>query len=107
MPDRIAAVGSFHGGNDLVTDKPDSPHLLIPQMQAEVLTCVADNDDQRAPADKETLRKAFADAKKPAKVEVYTGAAHGWCVKGSAVYKEDAAEKAWAELTALYKRTLA
>ncbi len=105
VPGRIGAAATFHGGG-LVSDKPDSPHLLIPQMKAEVLTLVADNDDKRSPNDKETLRKAFADARRPAKVEVYEGAAHGWTVKGSAVYKEDAAEKAWAELTALYKRTL-
>ena len=37
---------------------------------------------------------------------VYAGAAHGWTVKGSQVYDEPAAEKAWAELLALYKRTL-
>lgn len=105
VPGRVGAAATFHGGG-LVSDKPDSPHLLIPQMKAEVLTLVADNDDKRSPNDKETLRKAFADAHRPAKVEVYEGAAHGWTVKGSAVYKEDAAEKAWAELTALYKRAL-
>ena len=38
---------------------------------------------------------------------VYAGAAHGWCVKGSQVYKEDAAERAWAELQKLYKSSLA
>jgi carboxymethylenebutenolidase len=40
-------------------------------------------------------------------VEVYTGANHGWTVRGSDVYNEPAAEKAWAELLALYKRSLA
>lgn len=105
-PGRIGAAATFHGGG-LVTSKPDSPHLLIPQMKAEVLSCVADNDDKASPTDKETLRKAFADAHRPAKVEVYEGANHGWCVKGSAVYNEAAAEKAWAELSALYKRALA
>ena len=47
--DRIGAAATFHGGG-LVTDKPDSPHLLVPQMKAEVLCCVADNDDKRDPA---------------------------------------------------------
>jgi len=43
----------------------------------------------------------------PAKVEVYPGCAHGWTVKGSQVYNEPGAEKAWAELLGLYKRRLA
>ena len=33
VPDRIGAGASFHGGG-LVTDKPDSPHLLAPQIHA-------------------------------------------------------------------------
>ena len=105
-PGRIAAVASFHGGG-LVTDQPTSPHLLIPKTRAAFLVAVADNDDQQDPAVKDKLKVAFADAKRPATVEVYTGAAHGWTVKGSQVYNEPAAEKAWAELLALYKKALA
>jgi len=66
---------------------------------------VARNDDARAPNDKEVLKKAFADAGKKATVEVYP-ADHGWCVPGSQVYDQVAAEKAWAELSAMYKRAL-
>ncbi|WP_426011730.1 dienelactone hydrolase family protein [Caulobacter sp. DWR2-3-1b2] len=105
-PGRIAAVASFHGGG-LVTDQPTSPHLLIPKTHAEFLIAVADNDDKSDPTVKDKLKAAFDTAKRPAKVEVYTGAAHGWTVKGSQVYDEAAAEKAWAELLVLYKRALA
>lgn len=105
VPGRIGAAATFHGGG-LATAKPDSPHLLIPRMKAQVYCAVADNDDKREPAAKETLKTAFAAARLPAKVEVYEGANHGWCVKGSAVYNEPAAERAWAELTSLYKRAL-
>ncbi|HVI31219.1 dienelactone hydrolase family protein [Phenylobacterium sp.] len=104
VPGRIGAVGSFHGGG-LVTDQPSSPHLLIPKTNAEYLVAVAKNDDARAPNDKEVLKKAFADAGKKATVEVYP-ADHGWCVPGSQVYDQAAAEKAWAELSAMYKRAL-
>jgi len=67
---------------------------------------VADNDDKADPTAKEKVKTALDAAKRPNKVEVYEGAAHGWTVKGSAVYNEPAAEKAWAELLALYKRNL-
>ena len=106
VPSRVAAGASFHGGG-LLTADPSSPHLLIPKMKSELLIAVADNDDKAAPDVKDKLRVAFDAAKVPAKIEVYTGAAHGWCVKGSAVYNEPAAEKAWTELLALYKRRLA
>jgi len=103
--DRIGAAATFHGGG-LVTDKPESPHLLIPKMKAEVLCCVADNDDQRDPAAKDKLKEAFAAAHLKATVEVYEGCNHGWTVRGSQVYNEAGAERAWSELTALYKRDL-
>jgi carboxymethylenebutenolidase len=106
VPARIGAAATFHGGG-LVTDKPDSPHLSIPKMKAEVYCAVADNDDKRDPAAKDKLKEAFAAANLTAKVEVYTGANHGWTVKGSTPYDEAAAERAWTELTALYQRRLA
>jgi carboxymethylenebutenolidase len=104
--DRIGAAATFHGGG-LVTDKPDSPALLIPKMKAEVLCCVADNDDKRDPTAKDTLKQDFAAAHLKATIEVFTGCDHGWTVRGSQVYNEAGAERAWAELTALYKRNLA
>ncbi len=76
VPGRIGAAATFHGGG-LVSDKPDSPHLMIPKMKAEVLCCVADNDDKRDPTAKDTLKKAFADAQLKATVEVFEGCNHG------------------------------
>ncbi|THD60315.1 dienelactone hydrolase family protein [Phenylobacterium sp.] len=105
LPDRIAGAVTCHGGG-LVTQTPASPHLLIPKMKAEVYSAVAANDDQRAPTDKDTLKAAFASAGKVARVEVYDGCNHGWCVKGSAVYNEAGAERAWTELSALYRKKL-
>jgi carboxymethylenebutenolidase len=105
VPNRIGAVGSFHGGG-LVTPQPNSPHLLIAKTNAAYLVAVAKNDDARAPNDKEVLKKTFAETKRPATVEVYAGD-HGWCVRGSQVYNEAEAERAWAELTKLYKQHLA
>jgi carboxymethylenebutenolidase len=105
FPDRIAAAGSFHGGG-LVTDQPSSPHLLVPKMKAKYLICIADNDDQKQPEAKDVLKAAFAAAKNPADIEVYTGANHGWCVPGGQAYNEAQAEKAWAKLLALFKSTL-
>lgn len=103
--DRIGALATFHGGG-LVTDKPESPHLLIPKMHAAALCCVADNDDKKDPEAKVKLKEAFAAAHLKATVEVYEGCNHGWTVRGSQVYNEAGAEKAWAALTALYKENL-
>jgi carboxymethylenebutenolidase len=103
---RIAAVGSFHGGNGLVTKNPDSPHLLIPKTNAAFLVCQAQNDDAQQPTVKDDLKAAFTAAGKTATVEVYQ-ANHGWCVPGGAVYNQAEAERAWTALGALYRTNLA
>lgn len=105
LPGRIGAGASFHGGG-LATDAEDSPHLLIPQMTAEYLIAIAENDDERDPEAKETLREAFAEADLPAEIEVYEGTQHGWCPPDSAVYNEVKADKAWARKLALFERAL-
>jgi carboxymethylenebutenolidase len=105
FPNRVGAGGSFHGGG-LVTDKPDSPHLLIPKIKAHYLFAIAQNDDEKQPEAKEVLKDAFAKAKLPAEIEVYA-AQHGWCPPDSAVYNEALAEKAWGRLLELFKTSLA
>ena len=106
FPNRVGAGGTFHGGG-LVTDKPDSPHLLIPQMKAHFLIAIAENDDQKQPDAKNVLRDSFAKANLPAEIEVYAGAQHGWCPPDSAVYNHDQAEKAWSRLLVLFSSSLA
>ncbi len=106
VPDRVGAVGSFHGGG-LVTDSPNSPHLQAAKSKAQFLIAIAANDDARSPKDKDVLKETFASAKLAAEIEVYTGAAHGWCPPDSGVYNEQQAEKAWGRLLALYGKALA
>jgi carboxymethylenebutenolidase len=106
VPNRVGAGATFHGGG-LATDKPDSPHLLIPTMKASFLIAIAANDDEKEPKAKETLRASFDAAKLPAEIEVYTGAMHGWCPPDGAVYNKEAAEKAWSRQLALFEKALA
>jgi carboxymethylenebutenolidase len=105
IPDRIGAGASFHGGG-LVTDAPDSPHLLIPQMKAQFLIAIAENDDEKEPETKNTLREAFDKAGLPAEIEVYEGAGHGWCPPDSPVYNEAQAERAWSRMLVLFEKAL-
>jgi len=106
MPGRVGAGGTFHGGG-LVTDKPDSPHLLIPKMKAHFLIAIAENDDTKEPDTKNVLGAAFSKAKLPAEIEVYKGSMHGWCPPDSRVYDQALAEKAWGRLLELFKTSLA
>jgi carboxymethylenebutenolidase len=111
VPARVGAGGSFHGGG-VVTDKPDSPHLLAPKIKARMYFGIASNDDQRQPDQKDKLKEAFSAAKVPAEIEVYP-AKHGWCIadmpndNSGPIYSKPDAERAWGKLVALYKVALA
>lgn len=100
VPDRVKAAASFHGGG-LVGDADTAPIKLLGQTQANYLIAIARDDDSRAPAEKDALREAAAAAGRPAEIEVYAGN-HGWTVPDSPVYEDDAAERAWTRLLALY-----
>jgi len=108
LPDRIGAGASFHAGG-LVTDAPDSPHLLAPKIKARMYFAIASNDDAKQPDAKDKLKAAFASAKVPAEIEVYAEALHGWCVpdmpahNGTPIYDQAAAGRAWRKLLALYQ----
>jgi carboxymethylenebutenolidase len=112
VPDRVGAAGSFHGGG-LVTDKPDSPHLLAPKIKARMYFGIASNDDKQQPDAKDKLKESFAAAKVPAEIQVYSESLHGWCVpdmpvqNGMPIYNKPDAERAWAKLLALYKANIA
>jgi carboxymethylenebutenolidase len=109
VPDRIGAVGSFHGGN-IATAQPNSPHLLAPKIKARLYFGIAANDDMRQPDMKDKLKAAFPAS---AEIEVYPGSQHGWCVpdmptqNGMPIYNKPDAERAWAKLVALYAAALA
>jgi carboxymethylenebutenolidase len=111
VPDRIGAGASFHGGG-LVTDRPNSPHLLAPKIKGRMYFGIAANDDMQQPDAKTKLREAFDAAKVPAEIEVYSMAQHGWCVPdmpagaNGPIYNKVDAERAWAKLAALYKAAL-
>ena len=111
VPNRVGAGASFHGGG-LVTDRPNSPHLLAPKIKARMYFGIATNDDMQQPDAKTKLKEAFDAAKVPAEIEVYSMAQHGWCVPdmpagaNGPIYNKADAERAWAKLEALYKAAL-
>ena len=105
VPNRVGAACSFHGGNGLVTKMDDSPHLLIGKTNARFLFATAQNDDKMDPTIKGSLSETLYKDGKPGLVDVYK-ANHGWCVPDGAAYNMAEAERAWATLSDIYKRSL-
>lgn len=104
-PEVIAACGAFHGGG-LATEDPDSPHLGLPAARAEFVFGHADHDRSMDPAAVARLGESLNAAGLTATNEVYDGAAHGYTMSDTQAYDEAATERHFAELRALFHRTL-
>jgi carboxymethylenebutenolidase len=100
QPDRVGAAGSFHGGG-LVTDDPNSPHLLADKMNATVYVAGAENDASFTTAHAETLDKALTAAGVEHMVEFYP-AGHGFAVPDNLPYDKAADDRHWAALEKLF-----
>lgn len=104
-PERVAAAAGFHGGR-LVTDDADSPHLLAGKVTAELYFAHADNDNSMTADDARALEEALTEAGVTHRTEIYEGAYHGYTQADTSAYNEEAAERHWTELLALFGRTL-
>ncbi len=107
VPDRIGAGASFHGGG-LVDQGARQPAPA--RADDEGALPVRGRGERRstgARSQERAARDVSRRPKLPAEIEVYTGAAHGWCPPDSAVYNEKQAERAWARLLVLFKTALA
>lgn len=101
-PDVVAAAASFHGGM-LVTDAPDSPHRLLPQIKARLYFGHAVQDQSMTAQQIETLEAALHDWHGAFQSETYEGALHGWTVPGRDVYNELQSERAFEREVELFE----
>lgn len=104
-PERVAAAAAFHPAR-LVTDGPDSPHLLVDRLQAEVYVASADQDKGMPPEQQQRLAAALTEAGVRHTCEQYDGAAHGFTMADTEVYDEAATDRHWHALLGLLARNL-
>jgi carboxymethylenebutenolidase len=105
-PERVRAAAAFHPGG-LVTEAPDSPHLLAGQLRAALYLGVADDDAALNPTHQAALASALGAAHVDYCLELYRGKRHGFAVPDSAnAYDEEAAERHWRRLTAFFAEQL-
>ncbi|MDL9935200.1 dienelactone hydrolase family protein [Gordonia sp. ABSL1-1] len=104
-PDAVAAVGVFHAGG-LVTDDPGSPHLHLSPITAFVLAIHADQDASLPAVAVARFEHALTTSGVTHHATVYPGAAHGYTMADTASFHYEASEHHFAELDALFDRTL-
>jgi carboxymethylenebutenolidase len=105
FPHRIAAAASLYGVG-IITDKEDSPHLLLDKSKGELYYAFAETD-QSVPAHiPGELKKALDKADVRHELKVFPGTHHGFCFPERAVYDTLAAEETWSKIFAMWDRCL-
>ena len=105
FPSRIAAAASLYGIG-IVTDKPDSPHLIIDRAKAELYFAFAEHDPG-VPAQAITdLQATLARTELRHTVKIVPHTHHGYQFPARPDYNPEASEQTWNELFALWDRTL-
>ena len=104
-PDRIGCFASYYGTR-LITDKPDSPHLMLADITAEGYYAFAEHDtyvplDQVAKFD-----QLLASAPFPSRSETEPGAHHGYAFTDRGNLNVAAREKHFERMLAMYRRHL-
>ncbi len=104
-PDRIAASASIYG-TFLVTDKPDSPHVMARKAKAELYFACAEID-QWAPMEMvEALDASLKADGIESEVEHYPAVHHGFAFPQRPAYDKTSAERHWERVLALFRRNL-
>jgi carboxymethylenebutenolidase len=105
FPDQIVAGVSICGTR-LVTDQPDSPHLHLSGIKANLYFGFGGND-HTTPADYLARFQSALDASGLAfGMDIFAGAEHGYCFAERHTYEAGASEASWSKMFDLYSRTL-
>jgi carboxymethylenebutenolidase len=104
-PGDVGAAAAFHPAR-LATDEPDSPHLLVDRLQAEVYVASADNDQGMPIEQQQRLDDALTEAGVTHVCEQYDGAMHGFTMSDTAMFDEAATDRHWDALLGLFARAL-
>jgi carboxymethylenebutenolidase len=105
FPDRVAASASVYGAR-LITDQPDSAHLLADRIKGEMYFACAEHDDYAPSEMLAELRKVIDKTKVNASIEFYPRAEHGFAFPTRNLYHKASAERHWERLFALFRRNL-
>ena len=105
-PDRVGSAASVYGVQ-LVTDRPDSPHLAAQKAGGELYFACAEHDSYAPLEMVQALDQTVKSKNLNAEVELYPGVHHGFAFpQRGAVFDKPGAERHWERLFALWRRTL-
>ena len=101
---RVGAIASVHGAW-VVTDKEDSPHLQLNNIEAEVYFAWADNDPTATIEEMAIMDRAMDKAGINYRIDFMEGAQHGFAPAGDR-YQREASARHWERVHGMIRRQL-
>jgi carboxymethylenebutenolidase len=106
FPDRVRCAASIYGAG-LVTDRPDSAHLMTGRVRGELYFACAETDKYAPREQIEVLEAHLKTTGINYRLEWYPGAEHGFAFpQRQGIYHKASAERHWERLFALFRRNL-
>ena len=105
FPDHFAASASLYGVR-IVTDEPDSPHLLAPKIKGELYLGFAETDEWVPDNVIPDLEAALKANNVDYQLDIFPGTHHGFCFPQRPAYHEASAEEVWQKAFDMYRRRL-
>lgn len=105
FPDRMAAGASVYGAR-LVTDQPDSAHLVTDKIEGEIYFALAEHDHYAPPEMLEQVSRAIKTTGINGRMEYYPEAEHGFAFPTRRLYHKASTERHWERLFDLFQRNL-
>jgi carboxymethylenebutenolidase len=104
-PDRLRASASLHG-TTLITEKPDSAHVVVSNFQGEVYCGFAETDEYAPLPMVQQWNKLMAAS--PAKYTgvIHKGAEHGYALPDRDLFHKQGAERDWELIFAMFHRQI-
>ncbi len=104
-PERIACFASYYGTR-LITDKPDSPHLMLAKIVGEGYYAFAEHDAYVPLEMVARFDQLLAAAPFPSRSETESGTHHGYAFTDRGNLDDAAREKHFERMLALYRRNI-
>jgi carboxymethylenebutenolidase len=104
-PHRIAAAASLYGVG-IITDKEDSPHLLLDRVKGELYYAFAETDRSVPPHIPGELKGLLEKHHIKHELKVFPGTEHGFAFPERAIYSTLAAEETWDKMFQMWDRML-
>jgi carboxymethylenebutenolidase len=105
FPERFVASASLHG-TAMISERNDSPHLLVGRFRGEVYCGYGENDRHTPPELVAEMERLLSQSAARLHSVVHRGAEHGYALPDRDVFDRQAADRDWDSIFAMFRRRL-